>query len=69
MLLLIAAGMVINGTGLYQQAGLFGIMYPYEWRPWSNRVLWDTSGCCNMYTNKFWELMRALFGYQGEHAL
>lgn len=33
--------------------------------PWFNKILWDTSGCCNMYTNDFWSLVRALFGYTG----
>jgi hypothetical protein len=33
--------------------------------PWYNTILWDTSGCCNMYTNDFWSLVRALFGYTG----
>lgn len=34
-------------------------------REWYNHILWDTSGCCNMYTNEFWSLVRALFGYTG----
>jgi hypothetical protein len=34
--------------------------------PWYNKILWDTSSCCNMYTNEFWSLVRALFGYTGE---
>jgi high-affinity iron transporter len=64
LLLFIAAGMVVNGTAFFQLAGLFGTMWPYEWRPWSNRVLWDTSACCDPNSNEFWALVRALFGYQ-----
>lgn len=37
--------------------------------PWYNTILWDTSGCCNMYTNDFWSLVRALFGYTGTQQL
>jgi uncharacterized protein with von Willebrand factor type A (vWA) domain len=37
--------------------------------PWYNTILWDTSGCCNMYTNDFWSLVRALFGYTGMQRL
>lgn len=66
LLLFIAAGMVVVGTANFQSAGLFGVMYPYEWRPWSNLVLWDTSSCCNPDTNQFWALIRAMFGYQCE---
>jgi hypothetical protein len=58
--------MVVNGTAYFQYAELFGTMWPYEWRPWANRVLWDTSGCCNPNTNEFWSLVRALFGYQDQ---
>ena len=64
VLLLIAAGMVVNGTAFFQNAGLFGAMWPYELRPWANLIMWDTSGCCNPDTNQFWAMMRALFGYQ-----
>lgn len=35
-------------------------------RAWYNKILWDSSGCCNMYSNEFWSLVRALFGYTGE---
>jgi len=66
ILLFVAAGMVANGTGFFQYAGLFGIMYPYEWRPWSNLIVWDVSGCCDPNTNDFWSLMRALFGWQAQ---
>lgn len=58
-------------SGLYNfiQAGLFGAMYPYEYRPWANRIMWDTSGCCSQTDNKFWQIINALFGYQGERGL
>lgn len=64
LLLIIAAGMVVNGTAFFQNAGLFGAMWPYEYRPWANKIMWDTSGCCDPNTNQGWALMRALFGYQ-----
>ena len=64
LLLIIAAGMVVNGTAFFQNAGLFGAMWPYEYRPWANKIMWDTSGCCDPNTNEGWALMRALFGYQ-----
>ncbi|KAL6784794.1 Plasma membrane iron permease [Auxenochlorella protothecoides] len=64
LLLFIAAGMLMNGTAAFQAAGWFGATYPYEWVPWSNKILWNTMGCCNPDTNEFWSLIRALFGYQ-----
>jgi high-affinity iron transporter len=64
LLLIIAGGMVVNGTAFFQNAGLFGAMWPYELRPWANKIMWDTSGCCDPNTNEGWALMRALFGYQ-----
>ncbi|EFN52192.1 hypothetical protein CHLNCDRAFT_139414 [Chlorella variabilis] len=63
LLLLIAAGLVASGVVFLTSAGLFGNTFPYEDAPWFNKILWDTSGCCNMYTNDFWSLVRALFGY------
>jgi high-affinity iron transporter len=64
LLLIIAAGMVVNGTAFFQNAGLFGAMWPYEWRPWANLIMWDTTSCCDPNTNQGWALMRAMFGYQ-----
>jgi high-affinity iron transporter len=64
LLMLIAAGMVINGTQFFTYAGLFGIMFPYELRPWSNLMVWDARSCCNPNTNEGWALLRALFGWQ-----
>ena len=64
LLLLISSGMVVNGTAFFQAAGLFGPMWPYEYRPWSNLILWDTTSCCDPNTNQFWALVRALIGYQ-----
>lgn len=64
LLMLIAAGMVINGTQFFTYAGLFGIMFPYELRPWSNIMVWDARSCCNPNTNEGWALLRALFGWQ-----
>ena len=63
LLMLIAAGMVINGTLFFSYAGLFGIMFPYEMRPWSNRIVWNAIDCCNPNTNQGWALLRALFGW------
>ena len=40
-----------------------------QYRPWYNTILWNTSGCCDMYNNQFWSMMRALFGYTGESRL
>ena len=53
---------------MFQQAGLWGPLYPYESIPWYNEIMWDTSGCCDDTTNKFWALVRALFGYTCERA-
>ncbi len=63
LLMLIAAGMVINGTLFFSYAGLFGIMFPYEMRPWSNLIVWNAIDCCNPNTNQGWALLRALFGW------
>jgi high-affinity iron transporter len=66
LLLFIAAGMTVNGAFFFQLAGLFGTMWPYEWRPWSNLLLWDASACCSADNNAFFGLMRALFGWQDQ---
>lgn len=58
-------GLVVTGTSNFQAAGLFGALYPYEYRPWSNKILWDTSGCCSDQDG-FWAVIKALFGYTGE---
>lgn len=63
LLLLIAAGLVAQGVVFFTSSGLFGTLFPYEDRAWYNKILWDSSGCCNMYSNEFWSLVRALFGY------
>lgn len=63
LLLVIAAGLVAQGVVFFTSAGLFGTTFPYEYRPWYNTILWNTSGCCDMYNNQFWSMMRALFGY------
>ncbi|KAL4423883.1 hypothetical protein ABPG75_001184 [Micractinium tetrahymenae] len=63
LLLLIAAGLVSQGVVFFTGAGLFGTLFPYEDRAWYNKILWDSSGCCDMYSNEFWSLVRALFGY------
>ncbi|MEO2192294.1 MAG: FTR1 family protein [bacterium] len=63
LLMFIAAGMVINGTLFFSYAGLFGIMFPYELRPWSNLIVWNAMDCCNPNTNQGWALLRALFGW------
>lgn len=63
LLLFIAAGLVAQGVVFFTSAGLFGTTFPYEDRAWHNTILWNTSGCCDMYNNEFWSLIRALFGY------
>jgi hypothetical protein len=59
-------GMLSNGTAMFTYAGLFGTLAPYEARPWSNRIAWDASSCCNPNTNQGWALLRTLFGWAGE---
>lgn len=66
LLLFVAAGMVVNGVGMFQYAYLFGTMFPYDMRPWSNVLVWDVSGCCNPNTNEFWAVVHALFGWQAQ---
>jgi high-affinity iron transporter len=60
----IAAGMFASSCHKWQELGLFGRWTPAEERPWMNQMVWDASDCCNDKTNKFWVLMRALFGWQ-----
>lgn len=60
-----AAGLASRAAHEFQEADLFG---GYEGltqasRPWWNKQLWDTSGCCNDKSNAFFGLARALFGY------
>jgi len=62
---MLLAGLVVTGLGYFQAAGIFGPLYPYEARPWCNEIIWDTSGCCSSTDNKFWEIIKALFGYTG----
>lgn len=63
----IAAGQVGNGTDALIRVGMFGYCSPWlDERPWTMVPLWDISGCCSDQDNKnkFFALMRAIFGYQ-----
>ena len=46
----------------WQSIGWFGTWDPPTDRPWWNRAVWDTSGCCPT-SNQFFALMTAMFGY------
>jgi len=63
---LIAAGMFVSSMHKWQELGLFGTWSPRTERPWLNSMVFDASDCCNDKTNKFWVLMRALFGWQDQ---
>eukprot|EP00887_Chlorella_sp_A99_P003315 scaffold26.g3315.t1 len=66
LLLLIAAGLVVTGTGFFASAYLFGNLYPNEMRPWYLKVVWDTSACCDDTKNQGWAILKALFGYTSQ---
>jgi len=63
---LIAAGMFTSSMHKWQELGAFGTWSPRTARPWLNSMVWDASDCCNDKTNKFFVLMRALFGWQDQ---
>ncbi|CAE7484770.1 FTR1, partial [Symbiodinium microadriaticum] len=45
---------------------VFGTWSTRSERPWQNVNVWDTTVCCNDKTNRFFVLMRALFGWQDQ---
>jgi len=63
-LVFIAAGAFTSSVHKWQELGLFGTWSPVEERPWQNRMLYDLTGCCSDKTNRFFVLLRALFGWQ-----
>jgi FTR1 family protein len=64
--MLIAAGMFTSSMHKWQELGAFGTWSPRSERPWLNSMVFDASECCNDKSNKFWVLMRALFGWQDQ---
>ncbi len=62
MLFLIAAGLLSHGLHEFQEVEWLGDYK--DNKPWHNRPLWDMSECCSDKKNEFWQLMRAMFGYQ-----
>lgn len=63
LLLLIAAGLTVTGTGYFTSANLFGTLWPYEHRPWYLDIVWYSCNYGNDATNQGWALLKALFGY------
>jgi len=63
---MIAAGMFTSSMHKWQELGAFGTWSPRSERPWLNSMVFDASECCNDKSNKFWVLMRALFGWQDQ---
>lgn len=62
LLFFIAAGLTSLAMVSWQSIGWFGTWDPPTDRPWWNRAVWDTSGCCPT-SNQFFALMTAMFGY------
>uniref|UniRef100_A0A7S3U1L7 Uncharacterized protein n=1 Tax=Strombidinopsis acuminata TaxID=141414 RepID=A0A7S3U1L7_9SPIT len=66
LLLFIAAGFFSSSMHSFQELDIFGIWSPRSERPWQNRMVFDARNCCNDKTNRFFVLMRALFGWQDQ---
>eukprot|EP00438_Fugacium_kawagutii_P027125 Skav225188 [mRNA] locus=scaffold3065:46445:51377:+ [translate_table: standard] len=66
LLMFIAAGFFSASMHQLQELDVFGIWSPRADRPWQNQAVWDARGCCNDKTNRFFVLMRALFGWQDQ---
>jgi len=66
LLLFIAAGFFTSSVHSFQELGVFGTWSPKSQRSWQNQMVWDTRSCCNDKTNRFFVLVRALFGYQDQ---
>jgi high-affinity iron transporter len=64
LLLFIGAGLFMSGTHKFQELGVFGVWSPRSDRPWINGQVWNWSGFANDKSNRFFVLLRALFGYQ-----
>ena len=64
LLMFIAAGFFSASMHQLQELDVFGIWSPRAERPWQNQQVWDARECCNDKTNRFFVLMRALFGWQ-----
>lgn len=66
LLMFIAAGFFSASMHQLQELDVFGIWSPRADRPWQNTQVWDARECCNDKTNRFFVLMRALFGWQDQ---
>eukprot|EP00438_Fugacium_kawagutii_P009578 Skav215536 [mRNA] locus=scaffold4176:42178:44567:- [translate_table: standard] len=66
LLMFIAAGFFSASMHQLQELDVFGIWSPRVDRPWQNQQVWDARGCCNDKTNRYFVLMRALFGWQDQ---
>jgi len=66
LLLFIAAGFFTSSMHNFQELDVFGTWSPKSERPWQNSKVWDATSCCNDKTNRFFVLVRALFGWQDQ---
>eukprot|EP00403_Amphidinium_massartii_P023666 CAMPEP_0178392478 /NCGR_PEP_ID=MMETSP0689_2-20121128/11699_1 /TAXON_ID=160604 /ORGANISM="Amphidinium massartii, Strain CS-259" /LENGTH=608 /DNA_ID=CAMNT_0020013053 /DNA_START=56 /DNA_END=1883 /DNA_ORIENTATION=+ len=66
LLLFIAAGFFSMSMHAWQELELFGTWGGKENRPWQNKAVFEATECCNDKTNRFFVLMRALFGWQDQ---
>ena len=66
LLMCIAAGFFSSSMHQLQELDVFGTWSPRSERPWQNVNVWDATDCCNDKTNRFFVLMRALFGWQDQ---
>lgn len=66
LLMCIAAGFFSASMHQLQELDVFGTWSPRSERPWQNVNVWDATVCCNDKTNRFFVLMRALFGWQDQ---
>eukprot|EP00403_Amphidinium_massartii_P024334 CAMPEP_0178392490 /NCGR_PEP_ID=MMETSP0689_2-20121128/11705_1 /TAXON_ID=160604 /ORGANISM="Amphidinium massartii, Strain CS-259" /LENGTH=483 /DNA_ID=CAMNT_0020013065 /DNA_START=139 /DNA_END=1590 /DNA_ORIENTATION=+ len=66
LLLFIAAGFFSMSMHAWQELELFGTWGGKENRPWQNKAVFEAQECCNDKTNRFFVLMRALFGWQDQ---
>ncbi|CAE8601592.1 unnamed protein product [Polarella glacialis] len=66
LLLFVAAGFFSSSMHHLQELDVFGAWSPKRLRPWQNQNIWDATDCCNDKSNRFFVLMRALFGWQDQ---
>ncbi|CAE8620269.1 unnamed protein product [Polarella glacialis] len=66
LLLFVAAGFFSSSMHQLQELDVFGAWSPRRSRSWQNQQIWDATQCCNDKTNRFFVLMRALFGWQDQ---